>query len=128
MSALLVEDDDDLCTSLKRLVVECGLDLRIVHDTNEARVALQTAKPRLVIADYDLPGVDTGLAFLTALKTEDPSVTTVLISGSLDVVDARRDHTGRGVDLVLSKSDGVLMARTVLAEIRRVAALDRSAP
>jgi CheY-like chemotaxis protein len=66
---LVVEDHDDARSVLVRLLKRAGYRAIGVANGNEALLFLQTSLPRLVILDYQLPGVD-GLEVLRQIRAD----------------------------------------------------------
>jgi CheY-like chemotaxis protein len=67
---ILVVDDNSINLKLMRLLLETeGYDVRTAADAKEALVTLQTFRPRLILMDIQLPGLD-GLGLTRQLKAE----------------------------------------------------------
>ena len=64
---LVVEDHDDARSVLVRLLKRAGQEAIGVSNGNEALLFLQTSLPKLVILDYQLPGLD-GLEVLRRIR------------------------------------------------------------
>ena len=65
---VLIVDDNALNLKLARLVLEgAGFEVRTAEDTPHAREVLATFRPRLILMDIQLPGID-GLEFTRQLK------------------------------------------------------------
>jgi CheY-like chemotaxis protein len=55
---LVVDDNDDACTSLATLCALWGHEVAMAHEGNEALVAWEAFRPEVVLLDLDLPGLD----------------------------------------------------------------------
>ncbi|MHB1851798.1 MAG: response regulator [Acidimicrobiales bacterium] len=121
-SALLIDDDKDLRTSLEAAANDVGLGLRTTGDWNEALALFHVLSPNLVIADYNLPGSEHGLRLLAEIKSLRPSVRVILISGVVDAADLGRAEALGVVERVLSKGDAIAMTKALLEEIRQAEA------
>lgn len=77
---LIVDDDQDLTTSLMAVFVENGYDLRTASSAEEAIESITTWPPDLALVDVALPGMN-GLEFAMALRKAQPDCRVVLFSG-----------------------------------------------
>jgi CheY-like chemotaxis protein len=67
---ILVVDDNPTNLKLMRVLLETeGYEVRTAMDAKEALVTLQTFRPRLILMDIQLPGLD-GLSLTRQLKAE----------------------------------------------------------
>lgn len=65
---ILVVDDNPINLKLMHVLLETeGYDVRTAGDAKEALVTLQTFRPRLILMDIQLPGLD-GLGLTRQLK------------------------------------------------------------
>ncbi len=75
---VLVIDDNPINLKLLAFVLSCeGYRVRAAADAEEALEALKTFRPRLILTDLQLPGMD-GLALTRKLKA-DPAMKGVVI-------------------------------------------------
>jgi CheY-like chemotaxis protein len=65
---LVAEDNADSRTALVRLIRKSGYDAIAVADGPQALLFLRTTLPRLVILDYDMPGMD-GIQVLESIRS-----------------------------------------------------------
>lgn len=84
-ATILVVDDDHVSLSLLSALVE-KLDYQVIkaQDGNAAREILKDKAIDLVIADYDMPGLD-GLKLLKAVKEEFPRLPYILVTAYSNV-------------------------------------------
>ena len=67
---ILVVDDNPMNLKLVRVLLETeGYDVRTAADAEEALAALDAFRPRLILMDLQLPGMD-GLALTRRLKAD----------------------------------------------------------
>lgn len=77
---ILVVDDNDMTLALMRdLLVEQGYRVRVAADANDAIAVLHDFRPRLILMDIQLPGMD-GLTLTRMLKAN-PSMRDIRIVG-----------------------------------------------
>jgi excisionase family DNA binding protein len=102
---LIVDDDRDLNTILKRLLERKMPDIRVVQafDGFEAGRIIAEKRPALVFLDYDLPGMD-GKSLCTRIRS-DPSIgrPSVISMTGLDTPDVRDGMLSAGADAFFPK-------------------------
>jgi two-component system cell cycle response regulator DivK len=74
---LIVEDNPANLELSRRVLVLKGYDVLTVVDAEEALAVLQTLRPRLILLDLQLPGMD-GLELTRRLKA-DPATRSIII-------------------------------------------------
>jgi two-component system cell cycle response regulator len=57
-SVLLVDDDPAMLRLLARWLTVAGYEVRTAADGNEAKVAIETRCPQIVVTDWEMPGLD----------------------------------------------------------------------
>jgi CheY-like chemotaxis protein len=77
---ILIVDDNPLNLKLVRLLLSSeGYEVRTASDAEEALAVLREFRPRLILMDIQLPGMD-GLALTRQLKAE-PATRDILVVG-----------------------------------------------
>lgn len=123
--ALIVDDDQEICTLLCTYLADFGIEARGVHDGAAMRRALAEQTPDVIILDLMLPGED-GLALCRHLRA----------TGNIPVImlTARGEPADRVVGLELGADDYVVKPfdpRELVARIHTVlrrARGDRAVP
>jgi CheY-like chemotaxis protein len=78
--AILIVDDNPLNLKLVRVLLSCeGYAVRTAGDAEEALAVLRHFRPRLILMDIQLPGMD-GLALTQRLKAE-PATRDIVVVG-----------------------------------------------
>ncbi|MDR3638508.1 MAG: response regulator [Isosphaeraceae bacterium] len=114
---LVVDDDPDMCASLRDLMRELGYRVCIAHDLREAIERLQETT-RVVLLDLRLPGEDGGVVF-QRLREMNAAVPVVLITGYPAEMGPLVDRLGtEGFDAVHYKP---LDIPRLLADLARLA-------
>lgn len=80
---LVVEDDPGIAQMIARNLESRGYRLAVVSNGEEALVQMRIERPKVVLLDLMLPGMD-GLVALQRLKAIDPTAIIIVISGLED--------------------------------------------
>jgi CheY-like chemotaxis protein len=101
---LIVDDDDDVRTSLRRILERAGYGVLECANGHEALQVLAAAHPDLIITDVYMPEMD-GIEFLLALREAEPDLPVLAMSGgSLAPADfVLEDAAHLGANLVIQK-------------------------
>ncbi|RKP52786.1 response regulator [Trinickia fusca] len=105
--ALFVDDDAGLLRLASRSLGRAGYRVSTASSTEDARAVMGEQMPDVLIVDYALGGLETGLDFLRAVRAEGTGVPAILCTGFADearVIEALRS----GVADVVPKSEGYL--------------------
>jgi len=79
-SILIVDDEEDLCTTLKDIFVEKGYRVETVGSGREAIERVKEEFFNLAFIDINLPDID-GIEVLKRFRRERPSMMNVMITG-----------------------------------------------
>ena len=112
-SLLIVEDDDDLRTTLARRLGEAGYDVATAATGPDALAAVEAEVPDLVVLDVMLPGLD-GVEGCRRLRAAHPLLYILMLT-------ARADELDRVVGLEVGADDYVtkpFSLQEVVARIR----------
>lgn len=118
VDVLVIEDSKTLCIVLGRMLEENGFSYTTAASAYEALELLKTIEPRMLIADYVMPGMD-GVELLRSFcQTNVPPFYPLLFSGAENpAVDklalssgfAECIHKSEGLDYLLARVREVLM-------------------
>ena len=95
-SALIIDDEPDMCWTLKTLLLERGYTIRIAQTGGAALKLLADTRFTVALLDAKLSDVD-GLQLAAEIKSIDPSIIIIVISGFYyehDVIIQRAIHEG----------------------------------
>jgi DNA-binding response OmpR family regulator len=125
MRILIIEDDEQLCETLKLQFEHHGFESDCVHNGIDALYYVMQSVYDLIILDRMLPGMD-GLALLRIIR-ESSVRTPVILATAVDSVEERIAGLDNGADdyLVKPYDIGELLAR-IRALCRRPGTLDVS--
>ncbi len=111
---MLVDDDEFYRDTLTTMLQEAGIHVLEIGDGRTALTKLQHTKPRLILLDYRMPGLD-GIATLKQIKSnpDTSSIPVIMLTGvsAREIVD-QCIHAG-ATDYIVKPSD----RSTILAKI-----------
>lgn len=127
MAGILICDDNPNIRYLLRVFVESQTPFKICGEAGHGTEAIEKAKklqPDLILLDLSMP-VMTGAEAASVLKAMLPRTKLVLFSMHMDSIP-RSLAAAIGVDLTLSKSDGITKLNEHLMKL--LAPIDGAAP
>jgi len=77
---LLVDDEEEFVTTLAERLKLRGIDASIATNGKEALTRIGADRPHVVILDVLMPGLG-GLAVLDQIRTKDPKIKVILLTG-----------------------------------------------
>ncbi len=83
MKVLIVDDNELLASAIQLMLEGEGFDVTLAKDGNEGYQAYLDFKPDLVLTDIQMPG-ENGLELMQHIRTHNPAVRTIYMSGDLD--------------------------------------------
>ena len=101
-SILLVDDEAEILDFTKFALEAKGYEVFTATSGQEALRVFQDKRPQLLLLDYKLDGVMTGMDVLNSARAVDPAIPAVVITGlteQADAIKARCDVLGRCVFL-----------------------------
>ncbi len=126
---LLVDDEPRVRASLK-VVLEPAYDVLEAADAQQGLEAFKAESPSLVLLDVILPGTD-GLSVLQTMRSEDPSIPVIMLTGTKSVktaVDAMKlgaaDYLSKPFDIEELRIvvDRTLNSKELEREVRQLRA------
>jgi two-component system, NtrC family, sensor kinase len=80
---LLVDDEENILSSLRRMLRRGGWTIQVAKSGAEGLAALQDFDPQVVISDFRMPEMD-GVEFLTRVKERLPKTQRIMLTGQAD--------------------------------------------
>jgi CheY-like chemotaxis protein len=100
---LIVDDDPDLCASLRDVLCERGYRVGLAHDVGDAAARLRDTAFRVVLIDMKLPSGD-GTGVYRLVREANPEARTIVITGHRGEMEERvRRVLCEGADAVCYK-------------------------
>lgn len=84
LTILLVDDEKDIRELLGMLLADLGFSVRTAENGEVALNSFREKRPDIILTDIKMPGMD-GVELLRAVKSEDPEVEVIMISGHADM-------------------------------------------
>ena len=81
LCVLVIDDEKNVRASLRMLLEELGCSCLEANGTDQALDQVALIRPDLVLADFRLRGIDSGLLAIAAVQKKWPGVPAVLVSG-----------------------------------------------
>ena len=107
---LIVDDNENMCTTLADILEEKGYGVTAVHSGEEALDKVRNEKPDVILLDIKLPGMD-GNKTCREIKKILPTVKVVVYTGYVDAVDAGKARTAGADDFVVKTADFSLLLK-----------------
>lgn len=83
MKVLVVDDNEAIASAIQIMLEGEGFDVKSAQDGNNGYWVYLDFKPDLVITDIQMPG-ENGLKLMEHIRTHDPAVKTIYMSGDLE--------------------------------------------
>ena len=115
---LIVDDDDSVRKTLRRILEREGYAVVDCANGQEALRAVSEHGPDLVITDVYMPEMD-GIEFLTSLRENDPDLPVLAVSGGARVSPdfVLEDASQLGADAVMSKPYQIDQMRQMVRDL-----------
>jgi DNA-binding NtrC family response regulator len=101
-AVLVIDDDPAFCASLERILASHAFDVRTATSVEEAMAAFEQRPRGIVILDVCLGNVS-GVSLIGDLRSRNPDVCVVLVSGREDVYELMQSAVGDGAASCLTK-------------------------
>jgi len=111
--ALLVDDEEDLVSTLVERLGYRGIEAEYALDGYSALAILQEKKFDVIVLDLKLPGMD-GIEILEQIKQLDPHVPVLLITGHGSPVEENQEKPENAYDYLIKP----INLETLIAKMR----------
>jgi len=101
-SILIVDDDEGMCESLQDIFTDKGFNVATARDGQSGIDAMRKGNYDMILIDIMMPGMN-GVETLRQIKSINPNVSTVIMTGNSRVEEFVSESLWAGVDGVLYK-------------------------
>ncbi len=120
---LIVDDDTDMATMLKRVVErKCACEVRLAASGEAALEHLKQWRPEVVLTDIKMPGLD-GISLLKRAKELDPTSSVLLMTGYASLELAMEGLKEGAYDFFAKPFDNDHLAHAIQRALERVSLL-----
>lgn len=116
-TALIVDDEYDICFLLSRILKANKLDVQFVNSIAEGKIFLEKIQPGLLFLDNHLPD-GFGIDFISYVRDKHPN-TKILMVTAHDTSDDRQKALRLGADIFIAKP---FSAADIKAAIEKISA------
>ncbi len=101
---LIIDDDDLVSSSLKKVLTKQNFDVQVCLDANEAKTYITEFQPDVILLDIYLT-THNGIDLLKIIKKEYPSIPVIMITGYADIKMAVTSIKAGAFDFLLKPID-----------------------
>ena len=101
-SVLFVDDEQNILSALKRLLLDETYELHFASSGEEALAFLETTKVKVIISDMRMPGMD-GVTFLEKARMLVSDSIRIILSGQADMISVMNAVNRGGIWRFISK-------------------------
>ena len=98
-TVFVIDDDPDVLDSLSRLVRTASLGVECFDSADAFLVAWREDRPGCLVTDIRMPGMN-GLELQERMRSQGPSIPTIVLTGYGDVPGAVRALKGGAIDFL----------------------------
>jgi DNA-binding response OmpR family regulator len=113
---LVVDDEVGICEVLERFLAAKDHEVHTAFDGRTAIEKVRELKPQVVLLDVALPGID-GLEVLQQIRTIDPDIGVVMVTGLMDHAQAVRTFELGAYDYVTKPIDFIYLDYVISAKL-----------
>ncbi len=101
LSVLIIDDDEDMCHLLKRILANRKMHVSTAHSLKEGLHCMEQVNPKVIFLDNNLPD-GTGVGFIKKIKAFNRNIQVIMITG--DTLEGLKENALKaGVHSFLSK-------------------------
>lgn len=104
ITILLVDDEEDIRTVLGMALTDLGYDVMTASNGKEGLRLFRQHQPPIVVTDIKMPDID-GVTLLKRIKSENPDVEVVMITGHGDMDVAIQSFQHEAIDFITKPID-----------------------
>jgi len=96
---LVVDDEDGIRAGMKALLEEFGCNVRLAMNTQDALDSIRASCPDLLITDFRLGALDSGVRTIISAREQHPKLPAILITGETTPERLREAHNA-GISVI----------------------------
>jgi DNA-binding response OmpR family regulator len=101
LTALIIDDEYDICFLLSRILRNNNLDVQFVNSISEGKTSLTKLSPNVLFLDNHLPD-GYGIDFISYVKKQHPETKIIMVTAH-DTTEDRKKALEQGADVFISK-------------------------
>ena len=121
---LLVDDEEDIRLVLSVALADMGFDVITANSGKTGIQLFREHRPPIVVTDIKMPDID-GVDLLRLMKTEDPDVEVVMITGHGDMNTAIRSFQNEATDFINKPIDVKTLEKAIFRVRDKIRARDQ---
>jgi two-component system, OmpR family, response regulator len=114
-SALIIDDEYDICFLLSRILRNSNLAVRFVNSLDEGKEMLATIIPDILFLDNHLSD-GFGIDFISYVKEKYPAIKVIMVTAH-DTSEDRQMALQKGADVFISKPFSAAQIKDAIAKI-----------
>ncbi len=115
LTALIIDDENDICFLLSNILRNDQLKVKYVHSINEGKAALKHHEPNILFLDNHLPD-GFGVDFIRYIKNTFPAIKIVMVTAH-DTPEDRKKALLEGADHFISKPFSTVEIKAVIKQL-----------
>ncbi len=112
LTALIIDDEYDICFLLSRILRNNNLDVQFVNSITDGKSYLSKHNPSVLFLDNHLPD-GYGIDFISYVKKEHPHTKIVMVTAH-DTTEDRKKALQEGADVFISKPFSAAEIKTAI--------------
>lgn len=114
-SALIIDDEYDICFLLSRILRTSNLSVQFVNSLEEGRISLEASTPGILFLDNHLPD-GYGIDFISYVKEKYPSTKVVMVTAH-DTNEDRQKALQKGADVFIPKPFSAAQIKAAIEKV-----------
>jgi two-component system, OmpR family, response regulator len=115
LTALIIDDEYDICYLLSRILRANKLDVQFVNSIAEGKSFLLKHKPNVLFLDNHLPD-GYGIDFISYVKEKYPAIKIIMITAH-DTNEDKQKALQQGADIFIAKPFSAVQIKTAIEKV-----------
>ncbi len=118
-TALIIDDESDICFLLSNILRNNRLNVKFVNSISEGKLYLDRVKPELLFLDNHLPD-GYGIDFISYVKKEYPDTKIIMVTAH-DSPEDRKKALLKGADFFIAKPFSAAEIKNAIQKVYAIA-------